>query len=151
MTELFLVAVSLSACLIKGDDKFPALVYCLLSHLLYFVSGYTSNDAQIFLMAAISEVVLIGALICLNGSLRSKITYFLIPISVLSIIMHFYGWILYYSNSEMGNYNSLVVFYWCFILALFLSRAGGDGDNVWHIRLLRRASRGNKNVGMVSK
>jgi hypothetical protein len=151
MTEVFLIAATLAASLVKGDDRFPALIYCLLSHLLYFLSPFTGNNEQIFVMSAVSEVVLIGALICVNGSLRSKIAFFLIPISALSIIMHFYGWVISTLGLDVENYNSLVLFYWCVIMALFLSRAGGDGDNAWHSRLLRRADSGNKNVDVVSK
>lgn len=139
MTELFLTSIAAITFFIKGDDRFPALIYCFVSHIFYFVAGLTTTDAQIFLLGASSEVLLVALLVCINGSLRSRITFFLIPLGIVSIVLHFYGWMLHNSGAPMANFNSLVVFYWCIILALFLSRVGRDGDNVWHSRLLRRS------------
>lgn len=151
MTELFLAVVVIITFFIQGDDRFPAIIYCLIAHLFYFVAEFTTSDAQIFLFGALSDVVLVALLVCINGSLRSRITFFLIPLCVVSILLHFYGWTLHNARADMANFNSLVVFYWCIILALFLSRVGRDGDIVWHSRLLRRSGSDPKNVGVVSK
>jgi hypothetical protein len=150
MTELFLVAFAVITAMIKGDDKAPALIYCLVANLFYQLAQITTNDAQIFIMGAVLDVVVIALLVCLNGCLRSKITYFLIPLSLLSIVMHFWGWTLYYKKAPLDDFNSVVVFYSCVILALFLSRTG-NGDTDWHSRFLRRDNGGASDVGVVSK
>jgi hypothetical protein len=150
MTELFLVAITVITAMIKGDDKAPALVYCLVASLFYQLAQITNNDAQIFIMGAIFDVVVIALLVCLNGCLRSKITYFLIPLSLLSIVMHFWGWTLYHKKAPLDDFNSVVVFYSCVIVALFISRMG-NGDTNWHSRFLRRDNSGDADVGVVSK
>lgn len=150
MTELFLVAITVITARIKGDDKAPALVYCLIANLFYQIVPATNNDAQIFIIGAVFDVVVIALLLCLSGCLRSKITYFLIPLSLLSIVMHFWGWTLYHKNSPFDDFNSVVVFYHCVIVALFVSRTV-NGDTNWHSRFLRRNNSGDADVGVVSK
>jgi hypothetical protein len=150
MTELFLVAITVITAMIKGDDKVPALVYCLVANIFYQLAQLTSNDAQIFIMGAVFDTAVIALLLCLNGCLRSKITYFLIPLSLLSIVIHFWGWTIYHKNTQFDDFNSVVVFYSCVIVALFISRMG-NGDTNWHSRFLRRDNSGDADVGVVSK
>lgn len=151
MTELFLVLITILAALVGSDDRAPALIYCLVAHMFNFIAGMTNNDAQIFMIGAVSDVLVIALLVCLNGCLRSKITFFLIPLSVLSIVMHFWGWTIYHSNDSYGAFNSVVAFYLCVIVALFVSRIAINGDTTGHSRFLRRNHRGAKNVGVVSE
>jgi len=151
MNEFFLISFTLVSVFIRGNDRLPSLMYCLVAHAFNFVSLITTNDAQIFMLGAVGDVLVIALLACLNGCLKSRITYFLIPLSLLSIVMHYFGWRLYIAEASLQNFNSLVVLYQCVILALLISRIGLHGDTIWHTRFLRRTNSGDKNVGVVSK
>jgi hypothetical protein len=151
MTELFLIAITILTYFIRGSDKAPALAFCVIAHSFSTLALFAETAAQIFIMGAVSDVLLIAVLVCLSGCLISKITYFLIPICVASIAMHFYGWSLYHSGASFDGYNQLVMIYFAAVIALFVARVGKNGDTVRHTRFLRRDVRGTKNVGVVSQ
>lgn len=151
MNELFLVAITLISCLIYGSDRAPALVYCLVAHTLNVATLLTDSIPAGFIIGGLSDLVLIVLLLCINGCLRSRLVYMLIPLSILSMIMHFYGWSLYHKGDDFVFFNSLVVFYMCVIIGLFASRAGRHGDNHRRDRFLRRNSRWPKTLDVVSK
>lgn len=151
MTELFLISITALAYFIHGNDKAPALAFCLIAHTFNALSWLADTAAQIFILGALSDVLLIAILICLSGCLKSRMTYFLIPICVTSIAMHFYGWSLYQGGEDFGGYNILVMMYFAVVIALFFSRILKDGDTVRHTRFLRRDDGSAKDVGVVSK
>lgn len=151
MTSFFLISLSMIAFFIKGNDRMPALIYCLVAHLFNYAAMLTSNDGQIFIMGAVGEVVLVALLVCLSGCMRSKITAYLIPLSIVSIAMHYWGWRLHLAGIGMETFNSAVVFYWCVIMALFISRVGRDGNIAGNSRFLRSDSNRRKTVGVVFK
>lgn len=151
MNELFLVAITLISVIIYGNDRAPALVYCLVAHVLNFIAGMTDSIPVSFMIGAFSDLLLIILLLCINGCLRSRMVYMLIPLSILSMIMHFYGWSLYHSGGDFEFFNSLVVFYMCTIIGLFASRAGRHGDNNRRDRFLRGDSGWSKALDVVSK
>lgn len=151
MNEFFLIAIAILCSLIKGNDRAPALVYALVAHLFYFVSLWSDNVASMFVVGAISDLLVVILLACLSGCLRSRITYFLMPLSVLSMIIHFWGWSLFQSGGDFGLFNSLVVFYMCIIVAMFAFSAGGYGNIHWDHRLLPRDNRRRSDMAMVAK
>lgn len=151
MNELFLISITLLTVFIHGNDRAPALTYCLAAHVLNLIKFMTDNVAAVYLAGGVGDAVLLALLVCLNGCLRSRITYFLIPLSIISIGMHFWGWALYMNGADADLFNSIVVFYMCVIIALFLSRAIRYGDSFRDTRFLRRDEVRDKNMGVVSE
>lgn len=151
MNELFLIALPLLTVFIHGDDRAPAITYCLAAHLINVVAMTAGDTQSEFLINIVIDVVLVGLLVCLAGCLRSRITSFLIPLSILSVIMNFCAWNLDMVKADFSVFNSIVILYMCVILALFVSRAIGYGDSNRNNRFLRRDDNHGKNMGMVSK
>jgi hypothetical protein len=139
MTEAFLILITLCAALVKKEEAAPALLYCAISYIFYFISLGVGTGLVIYKVAAISEVFLIALLLCLKGCLRSSLISFLIPVSILAIVMHFYGWLLSYNHLSPQPYNNLVIGYWCLIMGLFLSVGRWSGNYIWTTRLFRSA------------
>lgn len=151
MNEFFLIAITLLCSLIRGNDRAPALVYALVAHMLYIASLLSNNVASLFMLGAVSDLIVVVLLVCLSGCLRSRIVYCLIPLSGLSAFMHAVGYGLAMKEADFTFFNSLVVFYMCVILALFAFSAGGYGNIRWNNRLLNRDISDRKNMAMVSK
>lgn len=151
MNELFLISITLLTVFIHGNDRAPALTYCLAAHVLNLIKCMTDNIAVVYLAGGVGDAVLVVLLFCLNGCLRSHLTYYLMPLSLISIGMHFWGWALYKNGADADLFNSIVVFYMCVIIALFFSRAIRYGDSHRDNRFLRRDNSRGKNMGAVSK
>lgn len=135
MTEAFLILIALCTAFVKKEEIAPALVYCAMSYIFYFISLGIGTGIIIYKIAAISEVFLIAMLLCLKGCLRSSLISFLIPVSILAIVMHFYGWLLSYNHLSPQPYNNLVLGYWCLIMMLFLSVGRLSGNHIWTTRI----------------
>lgn len=151
MNELFLISITLLTVFIRGSDRAPALTYCLIAHVFNIICMITASKAMLFMMGGAIDAVFVALLVCFNGCLRSRITYFLIPLSIISIIVHFTGWALDYTGAEFAAFNSIVAFYMCVIIALFFSRAIRYGDSNRDPRFLRRDNVRDKNMGAISK
>jgi hypothetical protein len=150
LTELFLLTVVICTAFVKQTEAFPALVYCAVSYLFYFIA--TSLDEKyVYHVAGLAEVLLIVLLSCVHGCVKSHLTRWLIPLSVLAIVMHFYGWTLYIHKHSPDVYNNLVVTYWLVVLGLFLGVGRWNGSRDWNIRFFNNSHSRNSIVAEVSK
>ena len=141
ITGIFLIVLTLTSTLTVKREQFPALIYLLFAFLTYFISLTMESNLHIFKMAAISEMCLVSVLFCMRGCLNSELVRWLIPISILMIPVHFFGWNLEYTGRPLDVYNTLVYLYWGVIMGLFLVVGRMDGNRGWNIRFLRDANR----------
>jgi hypothetical protein len=153
MNEFFLISITILTALIHGNDKAPALLYGLVCHIVYFVDMFAQSPAVSLVFAGICDAVVVLLLVCLSGCLRSRITFFIIPLSFVSAAIQAWGWMLVMAerSSDYWLHHSLSVAYMCVILALFAFAAGGYGNIRWDNRLLNRDVYHTKNMAMVSK
>ena len=151
MNEFFLVSIALLTYFIKGNDRAPAIAYSFISGAFLMLSYIITSPPALFFVGLAGDVLTFSALVCFSGCLRSKLTYFLIPLSLVSILMHFQGWAIHHQNADPAMFNNTVVVYMLTIIALFAWRTGKYGDNVRSARFLRGNSVGAKSLGVVSK
>lgn len=151
MNEFFLVSIVLLTYFIQGNDRAPAIAYCFIAGSFLMLSYLIIDSSTLFFIGLFGDVLTLSALVCFSGCLRSKLTYFLIPLSIVSILMHFQGWAIHHQNADPALFNNTVVIYMFTIIALFAWRASKYGDNFRSIRFLRGDSGGSKSVGLVSK
>lgn len=147
MAELLIVTVVILAFFVKGNDRFPAYVFCFAAHMQYFVAPYIATVAQQMITGAIIDLALIAALIAVAGCQRSRIIFYLIPLSIVSIIIHFFGWALSLKHLPLDDVNSAILGYWCLIFGVFIVRIfdGGSRNN----RFLRDSHRRNTGVDLL--
>lgn len=151
LTELFLLAITLSAAFVKFNEKPAALIYCATSYMFYLIGSNIYNEAYVYQLAAICSTVLIALLVCVHGCARSSLTKYLIPLALASIVMHFYGWTRYINNYPIEVYNQMVVTYWCIVIGLFLTVGRRSGDIAWYTRFLGNTNHRNNVVDSVFK
>lgn len=146
LNSLFLAAIVIVTAFVRGPDKLPAMVYCGACFAYYYSAKLFDSTGNLFFLALSVEVLLVFFLVAINGCLRAKATFWLIGLSVASILMHSYGWWLFVHGLDVAKYNHLVLVNWAFAIGLLLSRTGRNGNTRRHTRFLRRDSRGSKNV-----
>lgn len=137
LTVLSLMLLTICAAFVKEDERFPALLYCAMSFLFYFCSMGIDQELHIYKVAALFEGVLVCLLYCLRGCLNARIIKYLIPASIGAILMHFYGWMMCYYNQPVQTYNTLVIIYWCIIMAIFIFVGRISGNIAWSTRFFR--------------
>ncbi len=138
-TELFLMLITLCTAFVNRNEMPSALVYSAIAFIFYFIAHGVGTSLLLFTTAAVLETVTIALLMCLQGCIKSKLTSYLIPISILSIFMHIHGGWLIYNGFDMESYNTLVMYYYAVILGLFLSVTRWvNGSYAKYIRFLRK-------------
>lgn len=147
MAELLIISVVILAFFVKGNDRFPAYIFCFAAHMQYLMAQFVATTAQQMINGAIIDFVLIAALIAVAGCQRSRITYYLIPLSIMSIIIQFFGWASIVKKLPLDDVNAAILGYWCLIFGVFIARIfdGGSRNN----RFLRDSRRRNSGLDLL--
>lgn len=151
ITELFLLMITLCAAFTRKSERWAATIYCVISHVFYFIGTSIENEGVIYFAAAISELSLMFLLIAIKGCVKSSLIRWLIPLSIGMIVVHAYGWLWYMNGTTEDNYNQLVIYYWGVMIALFLSYGDWRGVDNWITRVFSSNNTRVENVGMVFK
>lgn len=150
-TVLSLMIITLCASLVRRDERLPALVYCTLSYIFYFISVNIDCTGTILIASAFSELCLIALLVSINGCLKSVLIKYLIPLSIAMGFIHWYGWVLYINEYSLEPYNQYVMYYWGIIAALFLSQGDWRGSRGWINNIFNNTDTKREDVGVVFK
>lgn len=143
MAELLIVSVVILAFFVNGNDRFPAYIFCFAAHMQYLMAQFVATTAQQMINGAIIDFILIAALIAVAGCQKSRITYYLIPLSIMSIIIQFFAWASIVKNLPLDDVNAAILGYWCLIFGVFIARIfNGGGRNNRFLRDSRRRNSG---------
>jgi hypothetical protein len=150
LTELFLLTIAICTALVKPEEKLPVIVFCLVMFPFYFILS-SIEEPNVYFISGVAEIVLIVLLTCIHGCINSKIIKALIPVSLLAILMHFYGWTQYVNGLPIESYNTLVKSYYLTIVGIFLVLGRWGGYIVWAAGFFKSPDSGNNSVVEVFK
>ena len=150
MNELVLLILAIAASYVKINDRMPALVFCVVCYIHYFVTINT-NEPGIYFVTAIFDLIALKMVTTLNGVMRSKFNVIMCRLLVLSAVIQSLGFLMYHANWPISAYNNMAYLFYFVVACIFFYWRGGNGIIDWHPRFLRDNSMRNKNTDAVRR
>ena len=139
-TEISLVlltAISIAALFVQGNDFWPALLYCVISWLLFFVLLDVHNLGIAILCTAASELLLVLFLYGIKQCHVSSLATILVKLSIIGVVVDIFGCFMLWLGFGMAAYDVLCSIIIGIVILLFIVRWRRDGSATHKRRFIR--------------